>query len=163
MVLNASRALFCLKNKRSKFIFSSSKVVNSTYKPKVFNKFLNFLTNLSISVAADISMNSNTIVCGKIPCGKDSYNIEPSQLICSADQLGGLFMVRVFEKSDFQKIYYVTDFCNILQHIVKLKVIQTFKKLLKCEGVNKSDLINLGEEKYKTRVIHILLSKNQRL
>ena len=124
---------------------------------------LNFLTNLSVSVAADISRNSNTIVCGRIPCGKDSYNIEPSQLICNADQLGGLCMVRVFEKSDFQKIYYVTDFCNILQHIVKLKVIQTFKKLLKCEGVNKSDLINLGKEKYKTRVIHILLSKNQRL
>ena len=51
-------------------------------------------------------------------------------------------MVRVFEKSDFQTIYYVTDFCNILRHTVKLKVIQTFKKLLKSESVNRSDLIN---------------------
>ena len=151
---------FVLKTRDlNSFSAVANRPVNSTYKPKVFNKFLNFLTNLSVSVAADITMNSNAIVCGKIPCGKDSYNIETSQLICSADQLGGLCMVRVFEKSDFQKIYYVTDFCNILQHIVKLKVIQTFKKLLKSEGVNKSDLINLGKEKYKTRVIHILFQK----
>ena len=51
-------------------------------------------------------------------------------------------MVQVFEKSDFQTIYHVTDFCNILRHIVKSKVIQTFKKLLKSESVNESDLIN---------------------
>ena len=68
-------------------------------------------------------MNSNTIVCGKL------------------DQPGGLYMVRVFEKSDFQIIYHVTDFCNILRHIVKTKVIQIFKNLLKSESVNGSDLI----------------------
>ena len=51
-------------------------------------------------------------------------------------------MVRVFEKSGFQTIYYVTDFCNILRHIVKSKVIQVFKKLLKYKNVNRSDLIN---------------------
>ena len=69
-------------------------------------------------------MNSNTIVCGKL------------------DQPGGLYMVRVFEKSDFQTIYHVTDFCNILRHIVKSKVIQTLKKLLKSESVNRSELMN---------------------
>ena len=39
-------------------------------------------------------------------------------------------------------MYYVTDFYNILQHMVKLKVIQTFKKLLKPESGNRSDLKN---------------------
>ena len=87
-------------------------------------------------------MNKNTIVCGKVPSGKDLYHIETSQLIYSADQSGGLCMVGVFEKSDFSTIYHVTDFCNILQHIVKLKVIQALKKLLKSESVNRSDLIN---------------------
>ena len=51
-------------------------------------------------------------------------------------------MVGVFEKSDFSTIYHVADFCNILQHIVKSKVIQALKKLLKSESVNRSDLIN---------------------
>ena len=51
-------------------------------------------------------------------------------------------MVRVFEKSDFQTIYHVTDFCNILQHTVKSKFIEAFKKLLKSESVNRSDLTN---------------------
>ena len=87
-------------------------------------------------------MNSNTIVCGKVPSGKDLYHIETSQLIYSADQSGGLCMVGVFEKSDFSTIYHVADFCNILQHIVKSKVIQALKKLLKSESVNRSDLIN---------------------
>ena len=87
-------------------------------------------------------MNNNTIVCGKIPSGKDFYHIETSRLIYSADQSGGLCMVWVLEKSDFQTIYHVADFCNILRHIVKSKVIQTFKKLLKSESVNRSDLIN---------------------
>ena len=108
-----------------------------------FNKFLIFLTNFSVNVyvAIDISINSNTIVCGKSPSGKDLYHIETSQLIYSADQSGGLCMVRVFEKSGFQTISHVTDFCNILRHIVKSKVIQTFKKFLKSESVNRSDLI----------------------
>ena len=87
-------------------------------------------------------MNSNTIVCGKVRSGKDLHYTETSQLIYSADQSGGLCMVRVFEKSDFQTIYHVTDFCNISRHIVKSKVIQTLKKLLKSESVNRSDLIN---------------------
>ena len=96
--------------------------VNSTYKANIFNKFLTFLTNFSVNVnvAVDIAMNSNTIVCGKIASGKDLYHIETSQLIYSADQLDGLYMVPVFEKSDFQTIYHVTDFWNILRHIVKL-------------------------------------------
>ena len=59
------------------------------------------------------------IVCGKIPSGKDLYHTEVSQLICSADQLGGFCMVRVLEKIDFQTISHVTEFCNILRHIVK--------------------------------------------
>ena len=87
-------------------------------------------------------MNSNTIVCGKVPAGKDLYHTETSQLIYSADQLGGSCIVRGFEKSDFQTIYHVTDFCNILRHTVKSKVIQALKKLLKSESVNSSDLIN---------------------
>ena len=98
-------------------IFNSvNRPVNSTYKANVFNKFLISLTNFSVNVyvAIDISKNSNTLICGKIPSGKDLYYIETSQLIYSADQLGGLYMVRVFEKSDFQTIYHVTDFCNIL-------------------------------------------------
>ena len=126
-------------------IFNSvNRPVNSTYKANVFNKFLIFLTNFSVNVNVSvyISMNSNSIVCGKMPSGKDLYHIETSQLIYSADQSDGLYMVRVFEKSDFQTIYHITDFCNILRHIVKLKVIQTFKKLLKFESVNRSDLIN---------------------
>ena len=81
--------------------------------------------------------------CGKVPSGKDLYHTEISQLIYSADESGGLCMVRVFEKSDFQTIYHVTDFCNVLRHTVKSKVIQTFKKLLKSESVKRSDkLIN---------------------
>ena len=126
-------------------IFNSvNRPVNSTYKANVFNKFLIFLTNFSVNVyvAIDISMNNNTIVCGKVPSGKDFYHIETSRLINSADQSGGLCMVWVLEKSDFQTIYHVADFCNILIHIVKSKVIQTFKKLLKSESVNRSDLIN---------------------
>ena len=85
-------------------------------------------------------MNSNTIICGKVPSGKDLYHIQTSRLIYSADQSGGLYMVQVFEKSDFQTIYHVTDFCNKLRHIVKSKVIQNLKKLLKSESVNRSDL-----------------------
>ena len=86
-------------------------------------------------------MNSSTIVCRKISSRKDKYHIETSQLIYSADKSDGLYMVPVFEKSDFQTIYHETAFCNILRHIGKLKVIQTFKKLLKSESVNRSDLI----------------------
>ena len=126
-------------------IFNSvNRPKNSTYEANVLNKFLIFLINFSVNVyvAIDISMNSSTIVCGKVPSGKDLYHIETSQLIYSADQLGGLCMVLVFEKSDFQIIYNVTYFCNILWHIVKSKVIQTLKKLLKSEIVNRSDLIN---------------------
>ena len=95
--------------------------VNSPYNANVFNKFLISLTNFSVNVyvAVDIAMNSNTIICGKVPSRKDLYHIETSQLIYSADQSGDLCMVRVFEKSGFQTIYHVTDFCNILRHIVK--------------------------------------------
>ena len=78
-------------------------------------------------------MNSDTIACGKVPSAKGLYHIETSQLIYSAGQLGGLCMVQVFEKSDFQTIYHLTDFWNNLRHIVKSKVIQTFKKFLKSE------------------------------
>ena len=67
--------------------------------------------------------------------------METSQFICCADMLVGLCMVQVFE-SDFQAIYYVTDFYNILPHIVKLNTIETFKKLQKSESVNRSDLLN---------------------
>ena len=98
-------------------IFNSvNRPVNSTYKANVLNKVLIFLTNFSVNVyvAIDILMNSNTIACGQVPSGKDLYHIETSQLIYSADQLGGLCMVLVFEKSDFQIIYNVTYFCNIL-------------------------------------------------
>ena len=125
-------------------IFNSvNRPVNSTYKANVFNKFLISLTNFSVNVyvAVDISMNSNTIICDKVPYGKDLYHIETNRLICGADQPGGLYMVRVFEKSDFQTIYHVTDFCNILRHIVKSKVIQTLNKLLKSESVNRSELM----------------------
>ena len=77
-------------------IFNSvNRPVNSTYKANVFNKFLTFLTNFSVNVnvAVDISMNSNTIVCGKIPSGKDLHHIETSQLIYSGDKSDGLYMV----------------------------------------------------------------------
>ena len=80
-------------------IFNSvNRPVNSTYKANVFNKFLIFLTNffVNVYVAIDISPNSNTIVRGKVPSGKDLYHIETSQLIYSAHQLGGLCMVQVF-------------------------------------------------------------------
>ena len=43
--------------------------------------------------------------------------------IPSADQLTGLCMVRVFEKSDFQIIHCVTDFLQFWRHIVKLKTL----------------------------------------
>ena len=69
-------------------IFNSvNRPVNSTYKANVFNKFLTFLTNFSVkvNVAVDISMNSNTIVCAKVPSGKNLYHNETSQLIYSAD------------------------------------------------------------------------------
>ena len=35
-----------------------------------------------------------------------------------------------FLKCDFQTIYNVSEVYNILQHIVKLKIIEVFKKLL---------------------------------
>ena len=126
-------------------IFNSvNRPVNSTYKYNVYNKFLISLTNFSVNVyvAVDISMSSNTIICLKVPSGKDLYHIETRRLIYSADQSGGLYMVRLFEKSDPQTICHVTDFCNILRHIVKSKVIQTLKKLLKSQSVNRSELMN---------------------
>ena len=126
-------------------VFNSvNRPVNSTYKVNVLNKSLIFLTNFPVNVyaAIDISMISNTIVCGKVPSGKHLYQIETSQLTYRADQSSGLCMVRIFEKSDFQTIYHVTDFCNILRHIVKSKVIQTLKKLLKSQSVNRSELMN---------------------
>ena len=49
-------------------VFNSvNRPVNSTYKA-VCNKFLISLTNFSVNVylAVDISMNSNTIICGKV-------------------------------------------------------------------------------------------------
>ena len=55
-------------------IFNSvNRPVNSTYNTNVFNKFFTLLTNFSVNVniALDISMNSNTIVCGKVPSRKD--------------------------------------------------------------------------------------------
>ena len=67
-------------------IFNSvNRPVNSTYKANVFNKFLISLTNFSVNVyvAIDISKNSNIIICGKIPSGKDLYQIETSQLMVS--------------------------------------------------------------------------------
>ena len=76
-------------------IFNSvNRSLNSTYKANVFNKFLIFLTNFSVIVyvAINILMNSDTIVCGKVPSGKGLYHIETSQLIYSADQLGCLCM-----------------------------------------------------------------------
>ena len=57
-------------------------------------------------------MNSNTIICRKVPSGKDLYHVETNQLIYSADQSGGFYMARVFEKSNFQTIYHVTDFAT---------------------------------------------------
>ena len=98
-------------------IFNSvNRPINSTYEANVLNKFLIFLINFSVNVyiAIDISTNSSTIVCGKVPSGKDLYHIETSQSIYSADQLDGLCMVLVFEKSDFQIIYNVAYFCKIL-------------------------------------------------
>ena len=103
-------------------IFNSvNRPLNSTYKANVFNKFLTFLTNFSVNVyvAINILMNSDTIACGKVPSGEGLYHIETSQLIYSADQSGGLCMVQVFEKSDFQTIYHLTDFWNNLRHILK--------------------------------------------
>ena len=69
---------------------SVNRPVNSTYKASVSNKFL-ILTYFSVNVyvATDISMNSNTIVCEKVPSGKDLYHTETSRLIYSADQSGG--------------------------------------------------------------------------
>ena len=73
-------------------------------KTNVFKKFLTCLSSFSvnINVAVDVSMNNNSVVCGKLPCGKGSYHIETSQLIYSADQLTGLCMVRIFEKVIFK-------------------------------------------------------------
>ena len=124
-------------------IFNSvNRPVNSTYTANVFNKFLtNFLTNFFVNVI-DISMNSNTIVCGKIVFGKDSCHIETSQLICSVDQLAGLCMVRVFEKKRFSNNLLCK---RLLQYFVihsKIKGYWNFKKLLKSENVNRSDLRN---------------------
>ena len=85
-------------------IFNSvDRPLNSTNKANVFNKFLTFISNFSVNfnVVVDISMNSNTKFCGKIPSPKVLYHIEASQLICSADQSSGLCMVQVFEKKKF--------------------------------------------------------------
>ena len=85
-------------------IFNSvNRPLNSTNKANVFNKFLTFISNFSVNfnVVVDISMNSNTKFCGKIPSPKVLYHIEASQLICSADQSSGLCMVQVFEKKNF--------------------------------------------------------------
>ena len=65
--------------KNNCLIFNSvNRPVNSTYKANVFNKFLISLTNFSVNVyvAVDISINSNTIICGKVSSGKDLYHIE---------------------------------------------------------------------------------------
>ena len=47
----------------------------------------------------------------------------------------------VFERSDFLTIFYVTDFYNILQHMLELNTTEIFKKLLKSETVNWNDLL----------------------
>lgn len=79
--------------------------VNSTYKTNVFNKFFTLLTNFSVNVniAVDISMNSNTIVCGKFLSGKDSHHIDTSQFTCSADQLAGFAWCRFWGKVIFKQ------------------------------------------------------------
>ena len=84
---------------------SVNRPVNSNYKVNVFNRSLTFFNCFSgnVNVTVHISINSNTIVCGKTPSGNDSYYIETIQLICSADQLTGLCMVRVFKKVIFKQ------------------------------------------------------------
>ena len=98
--------------------------VNSTNKANVLTSFLTSISN-SVNVTVDVPMISNTIVYRKIPSGKGLYHIKSSQLIYSANQLTSLCMVRVFEKSYFQRIYYVTDLYNNLPHIVKLKILRS--------------------------------------
>ena len=56
--------------KQKKIDFFNTKLTENigTYKASIFNKFLTFLTNfhVNVNVAVDISVNSNTVVCGKI-------------------------------------------------------------------------------------------------
>ena len=92
--------------KRLTLIFNSvNRPVNSTSKANVFNKFFTLLTNFSVNVniAVDISMNSNTIVCGKFLSGKDSHHIDTSQFTCSADQLAGFAWCRFWGKVIFKQ------------------------------------------------------------
>ena len=87
-------------------IFNSvNRPVNSTYKTNVFNTFFTLLTNFSgnVNIAVDISMNSNTIVCGKFLSRKDSHYIETNQFTCSTDQLGGFLWCRFLEKVIFKQ------------------------------------------------------------
>ena len=86
-------------------------------------------------------MNINTIVWKNLS-RKVFYRVETSQSNHSTDQLTGYVWSRFLQKNDFQTIYCVTDFCNILGQIVTLKIIETCKKLLKSESINRNDLIN---------------------
>ena len=98
-------------------IFNSvNRPVNSTYKANVFNKFLISLTNFSVNVyvAIDISINSNTIICGKVPSGKDLYHWDqPVDLQCWSV---GLFMYA----AGFWKRWFSNNLsCNwLLQHFM---------------------------------------------
>ena len=92
--------------------------------------------SIKANVAADISMNDNTLVCAKVPFREDLYHTKTNMLICNADQLTGLWMMWVFERSDFQTIYNVSDFYSILWHTAKLNTIKTFYeafKIQKCQ------------------------------
>ena len=112
-------------NQNNRMAFNSvNGPVNSTNKANVLTSFLTSISN-SVNVTVDVPMISNTIVYRKIPSGKGLYHIRSSQLIYSANQLTSLCMVRVFEKSYFQRIYYVTDLYNNLPHIVKLKILRS--------------------------------------
>lgn len=62
-------------------IFNSvNRYVNSTYKTNGLNRFLIFLTDFSVNVnfVDDMSMNMNTLACGKILLAKVCIMLTPA-------------------------------------------------------------------------------------
>ena len=61
--------------------------------------------NRSLKTSDDLTRVSKTKICLEIPFSKNSYHVEPSPLICKANQLIGFYMIRAFTETYIQIDY----------------------------------------------------------
>ena len=55
----------------------------------------------SLITSGGLTRGRGTKICSEIPFSKNSYHIKTSRLICSANQLTGFYMIRVFTETYF--------------------------------------------------------------